>query len=129
MDEVLARAMEPVLRDLPTAGIAEPRITGDDWTDNPDTATAMLWSSNGSGTGVYISRSATEPDRTAMITDQIQDWAIEQLWGESATNWPPCPNHPESHPMKASTREGVARWVCPTDGMPFSPIGDLQPLA
>jgi len=102
-----------------------PKI-GDDWTEDPDMATAMLWSPDGSGTGVYVSRSAPELERIAMIADQVQDWAIDELRIGLPTNWPPCPNHPNTHPMTASSSEGVARWVCPTDGTPFKPIGGLS---
>jgi hypothetical protein len=129
VDKLLEQAMEPVLRDLRSAGIPAPRVKDDDWAGDPDWASAMLWSpggsGSGSGTGVRVSRSASEIERVMEIADQIQEWAIEELWGRAPTNWPPCPNHPDTHPMKATTRTGVAVWACPADQMPFSPIGEL----
>jgi hypothetical protein len=126
VDEVLREAMAPVLRDLRGAGIAEPRVEDDDWTGDPDSASVMLWSPDGSGTGVYVSRSAPAFERVAAMADQVQEWAIEELSGKAPTNWPRCPNHPSGHPMKPSTRDRAAVWVCPSDGTPFSPVGSLQ---
>jgi len=125
VDELLSEAMAPVLRDLGSAGIAAPRIEDRDWTDSPESVSAMLWSPDGSGTGVYVARSAPEFERVAMIADQVQVWAIEELWGQAPTNWPPCPYHPDSHPMKVSTRAAVAVWTCPADETSIAPIGAL----
>lgn len=125
VDEVLRQAMEPVLRDLRGAGVAPARIEDDDWTGDPDSASAMVWSSDGSGTGVYVSRLAPAAERVAALADQVQQWAIEELQGGSATNWPPCPPHPDTHPMRAATRAGAALWECPADGTPIAPIGSL----
>jgi hypothetical protein len=125
VDELLHQAMEPVLRDLRGAGIAAPRIEDDDWSDDPDAAAVMLWSSDGSGTGVYVSRSAPACERVAAMADQVQEWAIEELWGQASTSWPECPRHPNGHPMKATTRDGVAVWSCPADQTPFSEVGAL----
>jgi len=58
-----------------------------------------------------------------MVADQVQEWAIEELWGEAPTNWPPCPHHPNSHPMKVSTSEAAAMWTCPADEAPIAPVG------
>lgn len=125
MEELLQQALEPVLRDLRGAGVAVPRVEDDDWADDPDALSLMLWSSDGSGTGVYVSRSAPACDRIAGMADQVQEWAIEELWGQASTSWPECPHHCNSHPMRATTRDGVAVWSCPADGTPVSEIGAL----
>jgi hypothetical protein len=125
MDELLQQALEPVLRDLRSAGIAAPRVEDDDWSDDPDRLSVMLWSPDGSGTGVYVSRSVPAAERIAAVADQLQEWAIEELWGHAPTNWPACPHHLNGHPMKATTREAMAVWSCPADHTPFSPIGEL----
>jgi hypothetical protein len=125
VEDVLGEAMAPVLRDLRSAEVAPPRIEDRDWADDPDSASAMLWSQDRSGVGVYVSRSASAPDRVAMVTDQVQDWAIEQLWGRAATNWPPCPRHPGTHPMRVSVRDEVAVWTCPAGGAAITPVGTV----
>ena len=125
MDELLRQAMEPILRDLRRAGISPPRVEDDDWTSDPDGVSAMLWSLDGSGVGVCVSRSAPAYERIAVMADQVQEWAIEELWGQASTSWPECPHHPNGHPMKATTRGGVAVWACPADLKPVSEVGAL----
>jgi hypothetical protein len=125
VDTLLKQAMEPILRDLAGAGIAAPRVDDDDWADDPDSVSAMLWSHDGSGTGVRVSRSASAFERIAAIADQVQEWAIHELWPEEPTNWPPCRNHPNGHPLEATSRAGAAVWACPADNTAFSPIGAL----
>jgi hypothetical protein len=125
VDDVLSEAMAPVLRDLQCAGIAAPRIEDREWTDDPGSPSAMLWSPGGNGSGVHVTRAAPEFERVAMVADQVQDWAIDELWGQAPTNWPPCPRHPSSHPMKVSTREAAAVWVCPADEAVILPVGEL----
>jgi hypothetical protein len=125
VDDVLQQAMEPVLRDLQNAGIATPRIEDHDWTGDPDVPSVMLWSPDGTGSGVSVDRYHPLFERIASVADQVQEWAIEELWGHASTNWPPCPQHPTSHPMKATTRDGAAVWVCPADEALMSKIGEL----
>lgn len=125
MDEVLRRALEPVLRDLRESGLDTPRIEDWDWTDDPDRPSAMLWSPD-AGLGISVLRSATPSQRIAAAADQAQEWAIEgQLWGAGATNWPRCPRHPSTHPMQATTVKDSAVWVCPLSEEVVAPIGDL----
>ena len=59
----------------------------------------------------------------------MQEWAIEdQLWGsEAPTNWPPCPEHPDSHPMEATTADSTAVWICPRSRHAIAAIGALTP--
>jgi hypothetical protein len=125
VDEVLSEAMAPVLRDLRRAGVAAPRIEDRDWAHDSESASAMLWSPDGSGRGVYVLLSVPEFERVATVADQVQEWAIEELWGKAPTNWPPCPRHPDNHPMKVSTREAAAVWTCPADETTIAPIGTL----
>jgi hypothetical protein len=122
----LIRALEPVLADLRVSGTPVPELGDEDWGGNPQSVTAMVHSSDGTAIGVHVSLEAAEPDRIVEVAEQVQEWAIEQLWGTTATNWPVCPNHPNTHPMTTSVKDGVARWVCPRDGTPFAAIGALQ---
>lgn len=124
VDEVLWESMKPVLNDLRGAGILPPRVEDSDWIKNPGRAAAMLWSPDGGGTGVSVSRSDPVHERVAKFADQVQEWAIEELWGHGS-NWPQCPQHPSSHPMQATTRNGVAVWVCPADQAVAVAIGTL----
>jgi hypothetical protein len=125
VDEVLRDAMAPVFRDLRVAGAAPARIEDKEWTDDPNAASAFLWSADGSGVGVYVFRDAPEAERVAALADQVQDWVVEELAARGASNWPPCPRHPHKHPLQATTRDAVAVWTCPTDGSTIAPIGAL----
>ncbi|HEX2895886.1 MAG TPA: hypothetical protein VHO29_17920 [Marmoricola sp.] len=87
MDEALREALEPILRDLRAAGLDEPRVEDHDWAEDPERPSAMLWSRDGSGSGVSVLRSATPSERVTAVADQVQEWAIEeQLWGAAPTN-------------------------------------------
>jgi len=123
VNEALRRSLEPVLHDIRASGAPMPDVRDQEWAD--DGASAMLWSSDGSGSGVRVDATAPEEDRIVMVADQVQEWVIKELWGQAATNWPPCPSRPASHPLTASRRGGVAVWTCPRDGTPFSPVGSL----
>lgn len=125
MHNILIQAMAPVLRDLAVSGIASPRIEDKEWADDAGQASAMLWSPDGSGRGVSVDLAAPEFEQVACVADQVQEWAIEELWGSRPTNWPQCPRHPHSHPMTATTHAATAVWACPMDGLVIVPVGTL----
>jgi hypothetical protein len=126
VDEVLRQALDPVLRDLRGAGIRLPRIVDGETgpSSNPDPDEATVLDRHGiSATGIWVDRSAPEFERVAMIADQVQEIAIEGRW--APTNWPPCPHHPDRHPLVVSTRDRQAVWVCPANEVLIAPIGGL----
>ena len=124
MEHVLREAVEPVLRDLDRAGLDAPRFEDDDWIGDSDYASSMMWAADGSRSGFAVRRAAPLAERVAQAADQVQEWAIEgQLWGSAPTNWPPCPHHPETHPLAPSAAGSVAVWVCPADQVVVTPIG------
>ena len=125
VDEVLRRALVPVLRDLESSGIAAPRIEADGWWSDPDLPTVMLWSPDGSGMGVNVFPPARMSERIASVADQVQEWVIEELWRQGPTNWPRCPLHPSTHPMKALAQDDAAVWACPFDDTFVAVIGAL----
>jgi hypothetical protein len=74
----------------------------------------MLYAPDGSGQGVYWGPDDRPGVRLAEVADQVQEWAVEALWGAGKPAvWPHCPVHPGSHPLAATVVEGVAVWVCP----------------
>lgn len=126
METVLRQALEPILRDLRRSGLHGPRIEDRDWTADTETTSAKLWSLDGSGSGVSVLLSATPSERIADIADQVQQWAIEdQLWRAGATNWPRCPAHPNTHPLKAAAVDDAAVWVCPQGHDVVAQIGEV----
>jgi hypothetical protein len=129
VDDVLLAALEPVLRDL-HAGALKPRVEDGDWAEDADRPSAMLWSRGGSGRGVAVERSSPAAVRAAELADQVQEWAIEELWHTGRpTNWPRCPAHPDSHPMRALVRESAAWWTCPADDTAVVAVGAVPPDA
>jgi hypothetical protein len=123
----LARALAPVMQDLTTTGAPVPRVVDDGWAADAATASAMLWSVAGHGSGISVPLGAPRADQVAQVADMVQDWVVEELWGnEEGTNWPPCPDHPGAHPLEAVVRDGAARWTCPHEGTAVAVVGALR---
>ena len=126
MDIALAEALTPVLRDLENSGSVIPDVRDSQWSTFEGLVTAMLYSRDGSAQGVSAMIGESLPERIASVTDQVQDWAVEELGSIGGpTNWPQCPQHPDSHPLSAVVREGRAVWNCPKTGHVVSGIGQL----
>ena len=125
MDPELERALQPVLADLRATGAPVPRIEDSDWPGDVDRAGAMLWSPDGSGQGVAISRSRPLAEQVAEAADRVQEWEVEELWRSAPTNWPRCPRHPATHPMAVRLQPDGVWWVCPHDRVAVSEVGRL----
>jgi len=121
----LARALAPVLHDLETTGGPVPQVDDEDWQHDPRWPSAMLRGADGSAMGISVTFGDSRPEQVAQVADQVQEWAVEELWGSRPTNWPPCPQHPTTHPLQAAVRDGAARWTCPEDGTAVAVIGTL----
>jgi hypothetical protein len=122
----LQRALDVVLRDLRATGAPLPRVTDEDWSDEPGTVTAMLWSEDGSGAGVFVLVDEPAADSLARVAEAVHDWVLEEVQGTNATNWPPCPRHPGTHPLVvAAGTDGQPTWTCPRDAVPVCRIGEL----
>lgn len=124
----LREAMAPVLRDIQVSGAIPPAIqeethdaVDDEWIG------VMLWSSDGTGMGVFIPAEPIAAEQVARLAEQVQEWEIEELAsvGRSAT-WPECPEHPNSHPLQpAADDSNRAVWRCPRSGRVISQVGAL----
>jgi hypothetical protein len=126
MHSDLADALTPVLRDLETTGSVRPVLRDEQWSDYPGQMTAMLCSPDGAGQGVSAMADEPRPERVASVADQVQEWVVEELCSVGRpTNWPPCPEHPRTHPLSAVVRDGRAVWACPKSGQLICEIGQL----
>lgn len=122
----LNRAMMRVLHDLDVTGAPTPRIEESDWQDYKSAESAFLRSEDNSGMGVWVDTNLPEAEQVAMLADQVQEWAVEELASTGrSTNWPQCPHHPRNHPMTASADGGTAMWTCPKSRRQVSEIGLL----
>ncbi|MBN1093622.1 hypothetical protein JKP75_14300 [Blastococcus sp. TML/M2B] len=126
MHPELARALEPVLHDLRAGGPQPHRIGDQDPADEEGVASAWLWSADGSGTGVSVVLGAPLPEQLAHVADQVHDWAVEELWGTARTSWPPCPEHPDSHPLVVRRAGDDVTWACPRSGTTVCRVGELR---
>ncbi len=123
----LAGALAPVLADVTATGAPVPRVVDDGWSADPGTATAMLSSGDGRhGAGVSVPLGRPRPEQVSHVAGMVQDWVVDELRGTTATNWPPCPHHPTTHPLEVVVRDGAARWSCPRDGTPVAVVGTLR---
>ena len=127
-DEEFTHALETVLRDLRAQCAVQPDIREDG--DEPNRV--MLYAPDGSGQGVYAEPDGRPAMLLAHVADQVQEWAVEALWGKGEPAvWPECPTHPDTHPLAATVEEGEDReegdavWVCPLTGNTAARIGEL----
>jgi hypothetical protein len=126
MTEHLYRALNAVFRDLDPTGCPAPNVEPRAWQHWPSAESAMLRAEDGSGQGVWTDTAVSEADQLAMVAEQVQDWAVEELCRRRLpTNWPQCPQHPDNHPLNAAVRDGAAVWECPSTRRPVGRIGRL----
>jgi hypothetical protein len=126
MDSALADALAPVLRDLANSGSVRPVVRDGGWSGSEEQVTAMICSGDGSGQGIFAMTGEPQADWIASVADQVQEWVVEELCSIGRpTNWPRCPQHPDSHPLSAIVQEGQPVWVCPTTGRVICEIGQL----
>lgn len=75
----IGRAMTKVLHDLEVAGIPIPQVEGSDWQTRPGAESAFLRAEDRSGMGVWVNTQVPEAAQIAMLADQVQEWAVEEL--------------------------------------------------
>jgi len=124
VEDALSAALAPVLRDIRATRVPEPEIRDTDWLEDKQFLSAIL-EGDGSERSVCVRKADKAPFQVAEMADQVQEWVIEELWPAGPTNWPPCPSHPENHPMQAAVVGSTATWVCPKEWKPFTPVGNL----
>jgi hypothetical protein len=126
MHEELRAALEVVLPDLISTTGLNPQVREDNWSDVRGQECAHLNSDDGSTVGIWVMSGDTIAAQAAELADQIQEWAIEELFrlGRSPT-WPECPEHPGSHPLSPKVAESNAVWGCPATLRTHAVIGHL----
>jgi ribosomal protein S18 acetylase RimI-like enzyme len=127
IDVRLAEALAPGLTDLMRRPAPLFEVRAEQWSDHPDQVTAMIRQPDGSGTGVSVMSGESEAARVVSAAEQLQEIVVEALWrqGQPAT-WPPCPTHPDGHPLKAVDHTTLGpSWVCPATGRPEFAIGSM----
>ena len=104
-----AAVLGPILRDWDSSGIDY--WVQEDWAPSPydpysAAAVAMVWTPDGSGTGVLIGAPG-DPVTALMVlaaAEALHDAVVDdRLLG--TTTWPPCPMHPGTHPLTPRRQE------------------------
>jgi hypothetical protein len=128
VDLALQAAVGPVQSDLArTTGLTF-SVRGEQWSDDPEMVTAFPLGRLGEQVGIRLTASDSEAKQEADIADQVQEWAIEELWGDGLSAvWPQCPEHPDTHPLAPVVQDGVAVWSCPVSHAVVAEIGSLEP--
>ena len=126
MDEDLQIALAPVLADLTSATPFTPEFRDDEWSGLQGVAATMIFF-GGSGTGISINVGSTRAQQVTSLADQIQEAAVEALWGSGHSPvWPECPEHPDTHPLRPVESNDTAVWVCPKSRTEICLIGSLS---
>lgn len=127
MNILLGQALHRVFADLVATGVPVPRAEPSDWQTWEPSESAYLWSEDGTGRGVWVDPSLAEPERVAMVAEQVQELVVEDMPRlHLPTNWPPCPEHPRTHPLEARATAAAAVWACPQNGQPAFEIGRVR---
>lgn len=129
MDPLLREAIEPVLRDLRAYGIVPDQLDDEAWTEDPHRPSLTIWGT-GHGHGVSVGDGDSPARRVAEAADRVQEWAIDELWGTGPAAWPPCPLHPNTHPLWVRVDgQGAgerAVWACPAESVAVAAVGTLS---
>ena len=106
--------LDLVLRDLAVPGGVTPAAI----TQTPDFI--WLYGVDGARTGVDPALPFLE------FASQVHDWAVEDLWARRLpTNWPPCPLHPDTHPLTVAAHGERVVWQCLSSGEEIAEVGSL----
>jgi hypothetical protein len=129
MHEALRFGLDQVFADLRRTTSLTPEVRDErypGWSGLDGREMAMVFSIDGTGTGVYVIIDDPVPRQLAHVADQIQEWTIEELWnqGRDAT-WPECPEHRNSHPLDPVVVDNSAVWRCPVSLLVVADVGAL----
>jgi len=126
IDAALQAALAPVLRDVTatTAVVLEVTEARDD--AGGDGRSALVGSPNLASMGVWFVEGLSSDEAVAEIAGIVQEVVIKELWrSDLPASWPPCPLHPNGHPLEAGVVAGRAFWRCPKSSAAVVEIGSL----
>ena len=115
----MAEALRLVTHDLGTGGLPAPTIT---WVENWMTVAFA----DGATHGTLLHSGSSAAEVLQRVADLVHEWGVEESWSLGlGTNWPPCPDHPDSHALWVTRLGDDVAWVCPRDGRTRIPVGSL----
>ena len=88
MDERLAEALAPVLRDARATVGVTPEVVDQPWSDFPGRLSALMRTTDATW-GVAVTAAGPPAQRVVEAADAVQVWVIEQLWRQGyGAAWP-----------------------------------------
>jgi hypothetical protein len=125
---VLRETAAPVLRDLHASSVIVPDIREEAHEDGGAKAVcAWIQGPDGtSGTGIWVWLASPPAERVVELAEQLQEWEVDELYEAGRpTNWPECPEHPNSHRLSPEVHGDAAVWSCPDSGHVICAIGTV----
>jgi hypothetical protein len=117
--EQAAKALRIVNQDLEAAGIPAPTIA---WVQNG----VELSFRDGAGHWTNVDLVQSDAEVLERVADMVHDYLVEDMWSLGRpSNWPPCPDHPRSHPLRVLRDGDDVSWACPAGGRSRIPVGEL----
>jgi hypothetical protein len=130
VDADVSRLLAPVLRDVAACGGLVVRVEEGHRPPaglGPDDEMVMVWTPDGSGTGILVDEALPDHQQQALVADEVHEAVVEGRWSAGlSTSWPPCPWHPDSHPLEVRLRDTDVVWACPRGGRAVCPVGQLD---
>jgi hypothetical protein len=126
IDAELRVALAPVLCDVAatTAVVLEVTEARDDLSG--DGRSARLVSPHIASMGVWFVEGMSSDEAVAEVAGIVQEVVIKELWrSDLPVSWPPCPLHPNAHPLEAGVVAGRSVWRCPKSSAEIVEIGSL----
>lgn len=87
----------------------------------------MVWTPDGAGTGLWTDPALSDSQQFAEVADRVHEAVVEGRWHAGlSTAWPPCPRHPDTHPLGVELRGEEVLWTCPSDRQGVCRVGQLS---
>lgn len=100
------------------------RATPSSW---PDGSTHWVRMPDSSRLGVWISDEEPLREQRQRVVETVHDEIVEWLWSAGrSTAWPPCPWHPDTHPLQVEEQAGKIVWACPRTSEQVAQVGELE---
>jgi hypothetical protein len=123
--DAVMEALAPLLADLASTAVPLPRLELGRGVDGTELVWVRL--ASGSAVGVWLGAAdETDLERRLRVLDVAHEAVVEDLPSLGRpTNWPPCPEHPDNHPLVISGDGPDVAWACPRGGSTRIPVGHL----
>jgi hypothetical protein len=123
--DAVIEALAPLLADLAATDVPLPRVEPGRGIDGIELVWVRL--ASGSAVGLWLGPpEETDVERRLRVVDAAHEAVVEDMPSLGRpTNWPPCPEHPDSHPLVVGRYGADVSWVCPRGGATRIPMGHL----